>query len=83
LEGPQNCLDHPIGVGKNVVVPEAQHFPILVFEPSRSARVCPALRMLAAIDFDHQPVFGAREVDDVVPNWMLSAEFLAYQPSTA
>ena len=66
MQGAKNGLDHAIGIGKNVVVPEPEHFPALVFEPSRSICVRYVFGMLTAIDFDHQLELGTGEVDDEI-----------------
>jgi hypothetical protein len=35
------------------VIPKPDHSPAVLFEPTRSVRVCGTVRMLTAIDFDH------------------------------
>jgi hypothetical protein len=39
--------------------------------------------MLAAIQFDNQPSVGAKEINDVGPNWDLPAPFPAGQATIA
>jgi hypothetical protein len=48
----------------------------LAFQPSRSTRVCRIVRMLTTIQLDRHPVLGACEVDDILANGILSAEFV-------
>ena len=43
----------------------------------------PYRRMLTAIEFDHELILGAGEVDDVVPNRVLSAKFVLQETPTA
>jgi hypothetical protein len=73
----QNGLNHAIGIGENVVVPKTHHPPAALFESIRSARIRRIVRMLTAIDFYYQRMFGADEVDDVGPNGVLPAEFVS------
>jgi hypothetical protein len=81
IEGAQDSLDHAIGIGENVVVPEPEEFPSVALEASRSALVCRTVRVLTAIDFDHQLVLGAGEVDYEVADRVLPAEFVTRQPA--
>jgi hypothetical protein len=77
LKHQQNGLDHAMGVDENLVASKTDYFPPLPFQPRRSARVRGAVRVLAAIDFDHQCVFGARKVDNEIADRMLSAKLVS------
>jgi hypothetical protein len=83
LQGLQDRFDYPAGIVQNIVVPEPDHSPTLAFEPSCSVRVQRIVRVLIAIDFDHQRVLGTGEVDDEVSNRMLSPKSVSRQASMA
>jgi hypothetical protein len=76
LQCPQNRLDHATGIGRDIVVPKPENSPTSAFEPSRSPGIRGAVRVLAAVDFDHQSVFGARKVDNEISDRMLSTKFV-------
>jgi len=74
LQYPQNRLDHATGIGKDIVVSKPDNSPTSAFEPSRSTLVRSIVRVLTAVDFDHQSVFGARKVDNEISDRMLSTK---------
>ncbi len=59
------AFEHSVGLGQDVVVPEAQDLEALGLQPGVALAVIGAALMLAAIQFDHQPRFQADEVQDV------------------
>jgi hypothetical protein len=83
LESPQNSVDHTVGVGEDVAVPETDYMPAVTFELRASVRICSIVGVLTAIQFDHQPVFCAREVDDIVSDRMLAAKFVPHHAAIA
>ncbi len=66
----------PLVLAKNIVVPKSDHLPPSLFERRRSAHVRWIVGMLTAIEFDHQCVFGASEVDDEIADRMLAPELV-------
>ena len=71
---PQNAqddLDHSVDIGKDIVVPKPDHLPAVPFQPGRSTGIGSAVRMLAAIDFDHQAMSGTGEIGNEAANRML------------
>ena len=59
---------HAVQIPVDIVVPETQHAEAAVREISVSPGILcgmPVKRMLATVDFYHQPMSHAREVDNV------------------
>jgi hypothetical protein len=74
-----NHFQDAIDIGKHVVVPEAQHAIALVLYKLRSHGVRGILRVLTAIDFDHDALSMACEVHDVTPQPNLPTEMRSTQ----
>jgi hypothetical protein len=64
---------------QDVIVPEADHTVPATGEPD-SSRVAVVLGgMLAAINFDNEPRFGAEEIDNIWPNRRLAPKAMPIQ----
>jgi hypothetical protein len=83
VERSQDSLDHSIGIAENIVVPEAEYFPVLALKLSRSACVRCVVGMLTTIDFDHQLVLGTGEVDDEIAQRMLRPKLVFHRAPIA
>jgi len=68
----KNHLEHPLGIGQHVVVPETDDTITPRRQPTR-ARVA-VIRVLPAIDLDDELRLGAEEVGDIGAERMLTAE---------
>jgi len=79
----QDDLLYALGIGENVVVPEANDPPSPPREPRRSAPIIVAVGMLSPIRLDDQAVLEAGEIDDGGPEGMLTAELVALEPPPA
>jgi hypothetical protein len=73
-----NGFDDGAGIAQDIVVPESDHPPPLAFQPRCSSRIGRTVRMLTPIDFDHQPVLGAGEIDDVGADRLLPTKTVFY-----
>ena len=80
---PQDDILYALGIGENVVVPEANDPPSPPLEPRRPAPVVVAVGMLSAIRLDDQAVLEAGEIDDEGSEGMLTAELVALEPPPA
>ena len=69
------AFEDSVGLGQEVVVPEAQDLEALGLQPGIALAISGAALMLAAIQLDHQPCLQANEVEDVAAIGMLTAEF--------
>jgi len=67
----QGCKD-TLQVRKHVIVPEAHHAKIVLSEPAVTFNVSRRPGMLAAVHFNNQPRFKAKEVRYIRPNWNLA-----------
>jgi hypothetical protein len=79
LQHPQNTLCYSIQIAQHLVVPEANHPPSLLFQPSGPLQVSVVVGMLTAIDLDRQPMLEAGEIEDERTDWMLTPEFVVLQ----
>jgi hypothetical protein len=68
----KNHAQHPIGIRKHVVVPEADDTITTSLEPARAHLT--VIGMLPAIDLDDELRLGAEEIDDVGSERVLAAE---------
>jgi len=75
----QDHLQHTLGAGQNIVVPEPDDSPAVIFEPSRSPRIVSAVGMLAAVEFNDQTPLDADKIGEKDTNRMLATEFVAAQ----
>ena len=82
-ERPQGRIQHPFGIGTNLVVPEADDAPSSRLQPGRPLSVAVTLGMLAAIGLDDQTMLDASEVENVRSQRMLAAELEPGQPPSA
>jgi hypothetical protein len=69
----ENHPKDPFDILDDIVVPEAQHTITLGFEKGGSASISGFI-MLAAIEFDDQPRFDTKKVDDEGADTGLSSE---------
>jgi len=75
-------LQTALQIQQHLVVPEAQHRKTKPFQDRRASLVArPA--MLTTVHLDHQPRFGAKEVECVGRLGMLAPELQPLQPSVA
>src|SRR5689334_10640194 len=72
-----NHPQHPVGVGKHVIVPEADDTITACLEPEH-ARL-PVIGMLSAIDLDDELRLGAKEIDDIGSERMLVAKAESFE----
>jgi hypothetical protein len=73
-------IHHVVEVFHYLVVPKPHDPKTLRLQPCCPARIRAGLRgVLTAIEFQNQPDFKANEIDDVVSNWGLPAEFSSFQ----
>jgi hypothetical protein len=72
----QERLRHTFGVEQNIIVPEAQHTPSMLFKPFRSVGIICVVEMLAAIQLDHQFMSDTDEIGDKGPDRPLPPEFV-------
>ena len=80
----RNLVEDFIQLQEDRIVPEAQHAKTLRFKETRSQKIAfDLLRVLAAVQFDHEAVLQAGEVDDVDADTVLSPEFPSAQATTA
>ena len=70
----EDCLHNPVGVLKNVVVPETDHTVAVGFDDLGSLSVGQAVGMLPAVAFDDEAQAAANEVRDVAANRVLPGE---------
>ena len=77
----QNGVNHPIGIGKNLVVPKPDHTPSLAFQPKGSTAVALAVGMLPAVHFDDQTMGDTGEIKNDRAQWVLTPEFVALKTS--
>ena len=63
-----------VGVGEDVVVPEAEHAVAVGLDLARPVVIGRAVGMLAAVEFDRDPQRAASEVDDVASDGKLARE---------
>lgn len=63
----QDKLRSPVGVRFDVIIPEPNDSPAVLFQECRSLRVVSRRRfsVLTAIEFNRQPRFAAGQIDDV------------------
>lgn len=63
---PMNIIHDIVDAGQHLVIPVADDAITLPLQQRRSLRIIARLqRMLAAVDFNHQPGLRAQEVDDI------------------
>jgi hypothetical protein len=63
-----------VGICQDVLVPDAQHMKALRLQVRVAGLIGSRLPMLSAVCLYDEPRFQAREVNDVVVDWNLSAE---------
>ena len=67
---------HSVDVGEHVEIVEPDYaVPRPGDGPGSTFVVLNLVQVMAAVDFDHKPVFWAVKVDDIRPDRLLSAEF--------
>src|SRR5207302_771992 len=64
VQSQQDRLDDPISVRQNIVVPEAQNEPALLFEKRCAAFVSGAVHVLTAVRFNNKAMPRAGKIDD-------------------
>jgi len=75
-----DALHHAVDIRQHVIIPEAQYFIALTFQPCRSLRVSDyrlIMCMLSAIAFNHEFGGVTGEVGDEISNGGLSPEMKA------
>jgi hypothetical protein len=72
-----NDFEHPFDIAEHVIVPEAKHTIAVSNQPLISHDIRSVVRMLAAIDLDHQAKLTANEIHRVRPDRLLPDEFAA------
>jgi hypothetical protein len=65
-------MQNALGIGEDVIVPEAEHAIAALLEPARARLTL--IRMLSAIDLNDELRLGAKEIDDIRPNRVLATE---------
>ncbi len=79
----QNGIDHAIGIGQDLIIPESKHPPALTLQPCRPATVGLTIGMLSAIDLDDEAVGDAGEIEDEWTERMLPPELITFQTPSA
>lgn len=80
---PQDHVRHPVGVAKDVIIPEPEDAPSVAGEPCGPALIRRVVRVLTAIGLDRNAMFDARKIEDERPNGTLSSELIASQSAVA
>jgi hypothetical protein len=75
-------LQHTVGVGKHITIPEAQ-YTVAVFLDDRGAGGVSRGVMLSAVQLDGEPGGSAGEVGNIEIDLELADEFLAFEPAGA
>ncbi len=75
-------LQHAVGVGEHVVVPEPQDTVAVILD-DRRPRSVPLDAVLPAVELDRQLSRAAGEVGDEIVDLELTDELLAFEPSAA
>jgi hypothetical protein len=71
----QHGLRCAFGIAHHIAVPEPDHAPTVSFEICCARGIVILLvDMLAAVEFDRQLGFAARQIDDVISDHQLSRE---------
>jgi hypothetical protein len=80
----RNLVEKFMQLQEDCVVPEALLAKTLCFKKPRSQKIAfNLLRVMATVQFDHQAILQAGEVDDVGADTVLSSEFPSAQATTA
>jgi hypothetical protein len=70
-----NPFDNPIGFLQHVVIPKPQHSKAVFVQPrGASIILVNRNRMLSSVNFDRQSRLDAEEIENVWPDWYLSAK---------
>ena len=83
FESGLECLENPVQIFDDIVVPDADHAIPAGAEVAVALPVVRAIRMLAAVEFDNQPPLAANEVDVVAIDGLLADEFETTKPAAA
>jgi hypothetical protein len=75
----QNRLKYTLTIEEHLVVPEAKHFPALVFQIGVADNVATAFCVLRTVSLDDQLSANAKKVDDVRADGSLSAKLDSVQ----
>ena len=75
-----NMLADILDVANDVVIPEPQDGPAILFEPRCPRFFTGSIPMLGAVDFDDQLLLRTSKVDDVAGNRKLPSEAKPHQP---
>ena len=73
----QDGLCHTLDICQNIVVPEAQHAPVVIFKPLRTPGIVRVVNVLAAVNLNDEPTRYACEISDERTDRSLPAEFVA------
>jgi hypothetical protein len=68
----KNLAEHPLGIRKHIVVPEADDTVATRLKPARAPLT--VISMLSAIDRDDERRLGTEEIDDIRPERVLAAK---------
>ena len=79
LQGLQDGFGHTLDVHQNIVVPEAQHAPVVIFKPLRAPGIIRVVNVLAAVNLNDEPMRYAHEITDERTDRSLPAEFVAFK----
>ena len=80
LQRPPNRLANGVVFAAQSGIPEAKHFDAARLQPGVTLHIFGLLSgraVLEAVQFDVQPGFQTKEIQDVGPKWMLPAKFMA------
>ena len=77
----QYSLQHPLQIAQNLVVPKPQYRKSLSAQPAvASGVIIQRIGMLTAIRLDDAAGFETNKIDDIRPQWLLTAELVALKP---
>jgi hypothetical protein len=81
VEGSLDDLECLVGVIDHVVVPESQHEPPVIEEPTIALSILGSIVVAIPVDLDRKPPLKAYEVSDERTDWLLPPETHSELPS--
>jgi hypothetical protein len=75
-QGRRNHFKYTVHIAKHVIIPESQHAISMLGEPPVAHRVALVDRVLAAVDFNDEPLLATNEIDDVGSDRFLTDELV-------
>jgi hypothetical protein len=79
----EDCFKNAFEISSHVIIPKAENAIPMLAEPLISDSIALAPRVLAAVNFNDEPMFAANKVCDVRPYRLLANEFEPIQAARA